>query len=218
ESTTTENLIAVIQTELAVNDVDGIQLMWPLPDHIDSLRAYNEIPFDRDVDGAHYIGQIEKAGASSDAATTIIPPVTPAAVMELLNHYNVELKGKHVLVVGRSRIVGSPLAHMLRGCDAVVTTVHSKTSSDDLQKLVGYADIVVTCVGEPGVLDSSWLKQDSVVVNVGTTFSEEHDGLLSDFGSSGSLAFNDAVKQYSPVPGGVGPLSVSQLYKNVVRA
>ena len=218
ESTTTENLIAVIQTELAVNDVDGIQLMWPLPDHIDSLRAYNEIPFDRDVDGAHYIGQVEKAGASSDAATTIIPPVTPAAVMELLNHYNVELKGKHVLVVGRSRIVGSPLAHMLRDCDAVVTTVHSKTSSDDLQKLVGYADIVVTCVGEPGVLDSSWLKQDSVVINVGTTFSEEHDGLLSDFGSSGNLAFNDAVKQFSPVPGGVGPLSVSQLYKNVVRA
>jgi methylenetetrahydrofolate dehydrogenase (NADP+)/methenyltetrahydrofolate cyclohydrolase len=220
ESTTTDKLVTVIQTELAVNDVDGIQLMWPLPDHIDSLRAYNEIPFDRDVDGAHYIGQIEKAGTSSDetATTTIIPPVTPAAVMELLNHYNVELKGKHVLVVGRSRIVGSPLAHMLRDCDAVVTTVHSKTSKDDLQKLVGYADIVVTCVGEPGVLDSSWLKQDSVVINVGTTFSEEHDGLLSDFGSSDNLASNDAVKQFSPVPGGVGPLSVSQLYKNVVGA
>ena len=153
-----------------------------------------------------------------------IPPVTPAATMELFDHYQIDVAGKHVVVVGRSRIVGSPLAYMLRGRDAIVTQVHSKTSPKKLQQLVGMADVVVTCVGEPGVLDPEWLTNSDgggvVVVNVGTTFSEQHDGLLSDFGEQGEakLLANDHVQYFSPVPGGVGPLSVAQLYQNVVRA
>ena len=208
--TTTEELLSEIYKS---TDFDGIQLMWPLPDHIDSGRAYNAIEIDRDVDGAHFIGQIE-----IDASSSPLPPVTPAAAMELVDNYNIDLKGKNVLVVGRSRIVGSPMAHMLRARDAVVTVAHSQTSKEDLMIMVGFADIVVSCAGEPGVLDASWLKQDSVVINIGTTFSEDHDSLFSDFGFEDNLTSNEAVKQFSPVPGGVGPLSVAQLYKNVARA
>ena len=183
--------------------------MWPLPDHIDSGRAYNAIGIDQDVDGAHYIGQLEM-----DPTSSPIPAVTPAAAMELIDRYNIDLKGKNVLVVGRSRIVGSPLAHMLRARDAAVTVVHSQVSREDLESFVGSADIVVSCVGEPGVMEASWLKEGAEVINVGTTFSEEQDRLLSDFEGDVSVA----AKRFSPVPGGVGPLSVAQLYKNVVQA
>ena len=206
DTTTTEELLSEIYRS---KDCDGIQLMWPLPDQIDSGRAYNAIGIDQDVDGAHYIGQIEM-----DPTSSPLPPVTPAAAMELMDRYNIDPKGKNVLVVGRSRIVGSPLAHMLRARDAVVTVAHSQVSKEDLKSLVGSADIVVSCVGEPGVMDASWLKEGAEVINVGTTFSEEQDGLFSDF--EGDLSV--AAKRFSPVPGGVGPLSVAQLYKNVARA
>mmetsp|Transcript_33204 Transcript_33204/g.33688 ORF Transcript_33204/g.33688 Transcript_33204/m.33688 type:complete len:426 (+) Transcript_33204:116-1393(+) len=226
--TTTEELITILKGNL--KNIDGIQLMWPLPSHIDSLQAYTAIPIDRDIDGAHYLGQMEKRqnhqGSGDDDGESHkdspIPPVTPAATMELFDHYHIDVAGKHVVVVGRSRIVGSPVAHMLRDRDAIVTQVHSKTSPEKLQQLVGMADVVVTCVGEPGVLDPEWLTNSDgvVVVNVGTTFSEQHDGLLSDFGEHGDakLRANDQVQYFSPVPGGVGPLSVAQLYQNVVRA
>jgi S-adenosylmethionine:tRNA ribosyltransferase-isomerase len=206
ENTTTEELLSQVYLS---KDFDGIQLMWPLPDHIDSGRAYNAIAVDQDVDGAHYIGQLE-----TDPTSSPLPPVTPAATMELMDRYNIDPKGKNVLVVGRSRIVGSPMAHMLRARDAAVTVAHSEISSDDLESMVGSADIVVSCVGDPGVMKASWLKEDAEVINIGTTFSEEHDRLLSDF--EGDLSV--AAKRFSPVPGGVGPLSVAQLYKNVVRA
>jgi len=206
EKTTTEELLSQIHLS---KDYDGIQMMWPLPDHIDSGRAYNAIEIDQDVDGAHYIGQLEM-----DPTSSPLPPVTPAAAMELMDKYNIDPKGKNVLVVGRSRIVGSPMAHMLRARDAAVTVAHSQISREDLKLMVGSADIVVSCVGDPGVMEASWLKEDAEVINIGTTFSEEHDRLLSDF--EGNLSAT--AKRFSPVPGGVGPLSVAQLYKNVVRA
>eukprot|EP00535_Pseudo-nitzschia_heimii_P009091 CAMPEP_0197191944 /NCGR_PEP_ID=MMETSP1423-20130617/24273_1 /TAXON_ID=476441 /ORGANISM="Pseudo-nitzschia heimii, Strain UNC1101" /LENGTH=1203 /DNA_ID=CAMNT_0042644737 /DNA_START=434 /DNA_END=4045 /DNA_ORIENTATION=+ len=206
EDTTTEELLSQIYLS---KDFDGIQLMWPLPDHVDSGRAYNAISVNQDVDGAHYIGQLEM-----DPTSSPLPPVTPAAAMELMEKSKIDPKGKNVLVVGRSRIVGSPMAHMLRAKDAAVTVAHSQISRQDLKSMVGSADIVVSCVGDPGVMKVSWLKDDVEVINIGTTFSEERDCLLSDF--EGDLSV--ATKRFSPVPGGVGPLSVAQLYKNVVRA
>lgn len=206
EDTTTEELLSQIYLS---KDCDGIQLMWPLPDHIDSGMAYNAISPDQDVDGAHYIGQLEM-----DPTSSPLPPVTPAAAMELMDRYGVDPKGKNVLVVGRSRIVGSPMAHMLRARDAAVTVAHSQISEEVLKSMVGSADIVVSCVGAPGVMKASWLKKDAEVINIGTTFSEEHDRLLSDFEGNLTAVAN----RFSPVPGGVGPLSVAQLYKNVVRA
>lgn len=206
ESTTTDELLSKLY---GLKSVDGIQVMWPLPEHIDSAKIYNAVDFSRDVDGAHYIGQIEVAPKSSP-----MPPVTPAAVMSLLKEYEIDLKNRSVLVVGRSRIVGSPMAHMLRGEGAVVTVGHSEVAEDKLESLVRTADVVVSCAGHPGLLKSEWLKPGAEVVNVGTTFIDEKDGLVSDF--DGDL--NICAAKYSPVPGGVGPLSVALLFENVAKA
>jgi len=206
EKTTTDELLSQIYNS---QDFDGIQLMWPLPDHIDSGKAYSAIRVDQDVDGAHYIGQLEM-----DPTSSPLPPVTPAATLDLMDRYEIDPEGKNVLVIGRSRIVGSPVAHMLRARDAIVTVAHSGVSREDLKPLVGKADIVISCVGDPGIFEASWLKEGADVINVGTTFSEEQDRLLSDF--SGDLCLR--ANRFSPVPGGIGPIPVSELYKNVARA
>ena len=182
--------------------------MWPLPNHIDSAKVYNAIDLSVDVDGAHYIGQSEVAPQSSP-----IPAVTPAAVMAILDKYNIDLKNKGVLVIGRSRIVGSPVAHMLRQQGAVVTVAHSEVAPEMLESLVRSADTIVSCAGSPGLLKAKWLKPGAEVINVGTTFISEEKGLVSDF--DGDLAAN--AKRFSPVPGGIGPLSVAHLFQNVAE-
>ena len=206
ESTSENDLLSCIYS---VKNFDGIQLMWPLPSHINSTRIYNEIAVERDVDGAHYIGQLELDPTSSPMAA-----VTPAAVMDLIDSNNIEVKGRSVLVIGRSRIVGSPLSHMLRKEGAVVTVAHSEVSSQKLEDLVRSADIVISCAGSPGLIKAEWIKIGSDVISVGTSFSKEKDTLLSDFEGDLSMRAN----KFSPVPGGIGPLSVACLFRNVAAA
>jgi S-adenosylmethionine:tRNA ribosyltransferase-isomerase len=206
ESTTTEELLDRIYR---FKDKDGIQLMWPLPAHIDSAQVFSAISVSQDVDGAHYIGQLELAPES-----TPLPPVTPAGVLAVADEYGIDLKNASVLVVGRSRIIGSPLAHMLRERGAVVTVAHSEVAPEKLQALVQDADIVMACAGSPGLLKAEWIKDGAQVINVGTTFVKEKDTLVSDF--EGDLATK--ASRFSPVPGGVGPLSAPHLFKNVVTA
>lgn len=209
ETTTTDELLSHVYALRIKNSVDGIQLMWPLPKHIDSAKVYNAIDLSLDVDGAHYIGQTEIAPQSSP-----MPPVTPSAVMALLDDYEIDLKNKGVLVIGRSRIVGSPVAHMLRQKGAIVTVAHSEVAPEMLESLVRSADTVVSCAGSPGLLKAEWLKPGAEVINVGTTFVNEKKGLVSDFdGDLGVMA-----KRFSPVPGGIGPLSVAHLFQNVAEA
>mmetsp|Transcript_33015 Transcript_33015/g.76063 ORF Transcript_33015/g.76063 Transcript_33015/m.76063 type:complete len:693 (-) Transcript_33015:266-2344(-) len=183
--------------------------MWPLPEQIDSARVYNAIKLCQDVDGAHFVGQKELAPKSYP-----LPPVTPAAVISLLEEYDISLKNVKVLVLGRSRIVGSPLAHMLLEKGAIVTVAHSETDPKSLESLVGSADIVISAIGSPESLESSWLQPKAKVLNIGTTFIQEQDSLVSDF--KGNLETNASC--FSPVPGGVGPLSVAYLFKNIVTA
>lgn len=211
-STTTEELMSVIYS---LSDKDGIQLMWPMPGHIDSRKVYNAIPLEKDIDGAHYIGMKELMN-SNDAATadSILPPVTPAAVIALLEDHKIQLANKEVLVVGRSRIVGSPVAHMLREKDAVVTVVHSRTNSSLVQQRAGSADLIISCAGEADLLPTNWIKPGADVVVVGTTFDPEKDRLVSDV--KGDLA--SVSSRYTPVPGGVGPLSMPMLLRNVQAA
>ena len=206
DSISEDDLLSCIYS---LKDYDGIQLMWPLPSHINSSRMYNTIDVHRDVDGAHFIGQLELDPKSSPMA-----PVTPSAVMDLINEYSVELKDRSVLVVGRSRIVGSPLSHMLRKAGAIVTVAHSEVSNQKLEELVRSADVVVSCVGSPGLMKTEWLKPGADVINIGTTFCEEKDKLLSDF--DGDLSATTC--KFSPVPGGIGPLSVACLFRNVADA
>jgi len=206
ESTSEDDLLSQVYS---LKDVDGIQLMWPLPSHIDAAKVYGSIDVDRDVDGAHYIGQLELFPKNPP-----LPPVTPTAVVNLMKNYSIDIKNKEVLVVGRSRIVGSPLAHMLRNEGAIVTVAHSEVPVQSLEGLVRKADIVFSCAGSPGLLKTEWLKQGADVINIGTTFSEETESLCSDF--DGDLA--SVAGRFSPVPGGVGPLSVAFLFKNVAAA
>mmetsp|Transcript_4864 Transcript_4864/g.7197 ORF Transcript_4864/g.7197 Transcript_4864/m.7197 type:complete len:636 (-) Transcript_4864:220-2127(-) len=206
ESTTEEELLNHLDS---VKECDGIQLMWPLPSHIDGAKVYNSIPKDRDVDGAHYIGQLEL-----DSNSSPMPAVTPVAVMDLLADNGIGVENKNVLVVGRSRIVGSPVAHMLRTAGANVTVAHSKTSVEKLEDMVRSSDVVVACGGSPALLKADWVKPGADVVNVGTTFMEEKDSLVSDF--EGDLSA--VAGRFSPVPGGIGPLSVAALFRNVATA
>jgi len=212
ESTTEDELLSCIYS---LKTFDGIQLMWPLPLHINPAKIYNKIDLDRDVDGAHYIGQLE-LGNPNNSSSPMLPPVTPAAVMDLVNHYGVKVKGRTVLVVGRSRIVGSPMAHMMRQAGAIVTVAHSEVPIEKLEQLVRSSDVVIACAGSPGLMKAEWLKPASIdVINIGTTFCEEKDALVSDF-DAGDLS--QVANRFSPVPGGIGPLSVAALFRNVATA
>ena len=200
--TTTDALLSEVYNKLR-DTVDGIQIMWPLPSSIDSAKVYNAVPNSKDVDGINYTGWGGK-----------YPPVTPAAAIALMKEYNVDVRGKHVIVVGRSPIVGNPMAHMLREAGACVTVAHTEVNEETLQGLAGQADVVVTCAGAPGCVDASWLKDGVEVINIGTTFCEKSDSLVSDV--KGDL--DAKASRYSPVPGGVGPLSIPMLFCNVANA
>eukprot|EP00984_Skeletonema_dohrnii_P002974 scaffold1010_cov117-Skeletonema_dohrnii-CCMP3373.AAC.5 len=200
-TTTTDALLSEIYK--IREHVDGIQCMWPLPESIDSAKVYNAVPLDKDVDGIHYTGWGSK-----------YPPVTPAGAWELMKAHNVDVQGKHVVVVGRSPIVGHPMAHMLREAGAMVSVAHTGVDKDTFQGLVGQADVVVTCAGSPGCVQADWLKDGAEVVNIGTTFCEKTDALLSDV--EGDI--ESKATRYSPVPGGVGPLSIPMLFRNVANA
>ena len=201
DSTTTDALLSEIYKILG--DVDGIQIMWPLPQSIDSAKVYNAVPLEKDVDGIHYLGWGSK-----------YPPVTPAGAWHLMKSKNVEVEGKHVVVVGRSPIVGHPMAHMLREAGAMVSVAHTGVDKGTFQRLVGQADVVVTCAGSPGCVQTSWLKEGAEVINIGTTFCENADALLSDI--EGDI--EEKAARYTPTPGGVGPLSIPMLFKNVADA
>jgi methylenetetrahydrofolate dehydrogenase (NADP+) / methenyltetrahydrofolate cyclohydrolase len=201
---TTDDVLSAIY---GLSNVDGIQVMWPLPEHIHSPSVYNAIPLDQDVDGIHFVGQREIGHMEA------LPPVTAAGALALLKKYDIQVANQKVLVIGRSPIVGSPIANMLRAEDAIVTVAHSKVSCDKLENLVRESDIIFSCAGYPGLLKAEWMKQ-SIVINVGSTFINSLDTLQSDV--SGDLAGH--AHSFSPVPGGVGPLSAPMLFLNVVKA
>ena len=203
-STTTEELLSQIYAQ---RDVDGIQLMWPLPDHIDSAKVYSAIKVEKDIDGIHFVGQREIGNKNA------YPPVTPAAALTLIKENGIDAKGKRVLVVGKGTVVGSPIAQMLRDEGGAVTVAHSEIDETLLKNLVGEAEIIITCTGKPGLIKADWIN-DAVVINVGTTFQKELDKLVSDV--DGDIAKH--ASKYSPVPGGIGPLSVPILFQNVAKA
>lgn len=200
-TTTTDALLSEIYR--LRDEVDGLQVMWPLPPGVDAARVYNAVPLAKDVDGIHYA-----------AWGSQYTPVTPAGALALAREHGVELEGRHALVVGRSPIVGAPLARLLRDAGALVTVAHAAVDRDALEDAVGRADVVFACAGEPGALRAEWLKEGAELINVGTTFSAEEDALLSDV--AGDVGAR--VARYSPVPGGVGPLSAPMLFRNVTRA
>lgn len=184
--------------------VDAVLVQLPLPKGIDENAVLEAIAKEKDVDGFHP-ENFGKAALGLEG----IAPCTPAGVIYMLQSEGVSLQGKHAVVIGRSRIVGKPLAMMLLNKGATVTVCHSKTT--DLGSLVKSADIVCSAVGKPKLVTESMVKEGAVVIDIG--ISRQEDGLVGD------VDFESVSKKASlitPVPGGVGPMTIAMLMKNAL--
>jgi len=187
--------------------VHGILVQLPLPAHLDTERVLAAVSPAKDVDGFH----VENLGALLRGAPRFVP-CTPAGVLRLLDHAGVPLAGRHAVVIGRSNIVGKPLALLLLQRDATVTICHSKTTR--LAELARQADVLVAAAGRPRMVGAEMVKPGACVIDVGT--SRTADGKLSgdvDFAAASKVA-----GWITPVPGGVGPMTVAMLVANTVRA
>ena len=207
ENTTEEKLLSVIDELNSDNKVDGILVQLPLPKHIDEERVINRINPDKDVDAF----SPSNVGKIMIGNYTFLP-CTPAGVMELLNHYNIAIEGKNCVVVGRSNIVGKPMAMLLLEKNGTVTICHSKTQNID--EICRSADIIVVAVGRAGFLKSDMVKPGAVVIDVG--INRGADGKIC-----GDVVFDEVEKIASyitPVPGGVGPMTITMLLKNTLSA
>ncbi|RRW40628.1 bifunctional methylenetetrahydrofolate dehydrogenase/methenyltetrahydrofolate cyclohydrolase FolD [Pseudomonas luteola] len=207
EQTTLLNLIDTLNQDVKIN---GILVQMPLPLQIDEASVIQAIRADKDVDGFHR----ENVGGLV-LGQPVLTPCTPSGCLYLLEQALGDLSGKHAVVVGRSNIVGKPMAALLLQAHCSVTLLHSR--SVDAPALCRQADIVVAAVGRPEMIDASWLKPGAVVIDVGIN-RVEHEGRNR---LVGDVDFDNALSQVSaitPVPGGVGPMTIAFLMKNTVRA
>jgi methylenetetrahydrofolate dehydrogenase (NADP+)/methenyltetrahydrofolate cyclohydrolase len=186
--------------------VHGILVQLPLPDHIQAHIVLNSVDHLKDVDGFHYINAGHLATDRNGLA-----PCTPKGVMRMLTEHGVTTRGSHAVVVGRSRVVGRPMAAMLLAEDATVTIVHRHTAGP--ARYTSQGDIVVVAVGRPGLITPHWVKHGAVVIDVGINRTEH--GLCGDVQFDAVL---DKAKLVSPVPGGVGPMTIAMLLENTCEA
>jgi methylenetetrahydrofolate dehydrogenase (NADP+)/methenyltetrahydrofolate cyclohydrolase len=204
--TSEEELLDLVAGLGADRDVDGILVQLPVPDHIDPDRVVAAIDPGKDVDGLTPLN----AGLLAHGIPGLVP-CTPAGVMELLRHEGVGLEGAEAVVVGRSKLVGVPVARLLLAANATVTVCHSRTA--DLPAVCRRADVLVAAVGVPGLLGADAVKQGAVVIDVGMNRAE--DGLCGDVDFD---AVAGAAAAITPVPGGVGPMTIAMLLVNTLAA
>jgi methylenetetrahydrofolate dehydrogenase (NADP+)/methenyltetrahydrofolate cyclohydrolase len=203
EATTTEELLARIDELNANPDVHGILLQHPVPKQIDERRCFDAIALAKDVDGVTTLGFGRMAMGERAYGSA-----TPAGIMKLLAHYDISLSGRRAVVVGRSPILGKPMAMMLLNADATVTICHSRTR--DLPALIAEADIVVGAVGRPEFIKGDWIREGAVVIDAGY-----HPGGVGDVELAAVI---DRCAAYTPVPGGVGPMTIATLIEQTVEA
>ena len=203
QSTTTQQLLAEIDKLNADVRVHGILLQHPVPPQIDERACFDRIALAKDVDGVTVLGFGKMAMGEAAYGSA-----TPAGIMRLLAHYKITLAGKHAVVVGRSPILGKPVAMMLLNANATVTICHSRTQG--LSYLVRQADIVVGAVGKPQFIKGAWIKPGAVVVDAGY-----HPGGVGDIEIPAVI---DSCSAYTPVPGGVGPMTIATLMAQTVEA
>jgi len=212
---TEEALLDLIDRLNADDAVDGILVQLPLPDHIDDRKIIHAISPDKDVDGFHP----ESAGRLMIGEPGFVP-ATPAGIMELLRRYNIETSGKHAVVIGRSNIVGKPMANLLiqRGADATVTVCHSRTR--DLPAFSRQADILIVAIGRSEFVTADMVKEGAVVIDVGQNRVED-PSRPRGYRLTGDVAFEEVSEKASlitPVPGGVGPMTIAILLRNTLAA
>jgi len=203
EETTTEQLLDVIR---ALNEdplVHGILLQHPVPGQIDERAAFDAIDIAKDVDGVTTLGFAQNAWG-----VAAYPSCTPAAILAILDHYGLPIEGMHAVVIGRSPILGKPVSLMLMNRNATVTVCHSRTR--DLAAHVRQADIVVAAVGKPRFVQGDWIKPGAVVLDAGY-----NPGNVGDVDYEACLAQASAI---TPVPLGVGPVTIAMLLKHTIDA
>ena len=206
ENVKEEEIINKIKELNDNDDIDGILVQLPLPKHLNETKIINTIDPNKDVDGLT-ITNMGKLMNKMDGLVSC----TPLGVIELLKAYNVEIKGKHVIIVGRSNIVGKPLIHLFLNNESTVTVCHSKT--ENLSEYTKQADILVVAVGKKNLITRDMVKKDAVVIDVGIN---REDGKI--YGDVYYLDVFDKVSLITPVPGGVGPMTVTMLFKNVIKS
>ncbi len=214
---TEAELLAEIDKLNNDDDIDGFIVQLPLPDHIDELNVTLAVDPSKDVDGFHP----ENVGRMSIGLETFVP-ATPYGIIQLLNHYKVETEGKHCVVMGRSNIVGTPMTILMSRNsypgNCTVTMVHSRTKN--IKEICKEADILIVALGRAEMVDSSYVKDGAVVVDVGITRLPD-DTKKSGFRLAGDVLFSDVAEKCSyitPVPGGVGPMTIVGLLGNTLKA
>ena len=203
EETTTEELLSKIDELNKNKNIFGILLQHPVPKQIDERRCFDEIALEKDVDGVTCLG-FGRMAMNEPAYGS----ATPAGIMKLIQHYKLPTEGKHAVVVGRSPILGKPIAMMLLNANATVTICHSKTKN--LPQLIQQADIIVGAVGIPEFIKADWIKDGAIVIDAGY-----HKGGLGDIEIE---KVKDKSYAYTPVPGGVGPMTIATLITQTVEA
>ncbi|TVZ55145.1 methenyltetrahydrofolate cyclohydrolase/5,10-methylenetetrahydrofolate dehydrogenase (NADP+) [Lutibacter sp. Hel_I_33_5] len=217
EDTTEEDLLNEIAILNVDNDIDGFIVQLPLPKHIDEQKILMAVDPDKDVDGFHPTN----VGKMALNLPTFIS-ATPFGILELLDRYNVETSGKNVVVIGRSHIVGSPMSILLsqkrKVGNATVTITHSRTKN--LKEITLQADIIIAALGIPEFLKADMVKDNVTVIDVGITRMAD-PSKKRGFRLVGDVAFNEVAKKaayITPVPGGVGPMTIAMLLKNTLLA
>ncbi len=217
EHASQDEVLALIEELNSDDAIHGILVQLPLPGHLDEHLITQSILPSKDVDGFHYIN-IGKLSAGDTADAFI--PCTPAGCMLMIaDHLGSDLSGKTAVVIGRSNIVGKPIANLLLAANATVTVTHSRTS--DLPGVVRGADIVVAAVGRPNMVKGDWIKPGAVVIDVGIN---RIDGAVEGESKSrltGDVAYDEVrevAAAVTPVPGGVGPMTIVMLMSNTLRA
>jgi methylenetetrahydrofolate dehydrogenase (NADP+)/methenyltetrahydrofolate cyclohydrolase len=211
DSVTEAELLAVIAALNARDDIDGILIQLPLPAHINTLRVMATVDPAKDVDGLHALN----AGRLLHGADALIP-CTPLGCLKLIKSIVPDLTGYHAVVIGSSNIVGKPMAALLLEERATVTQTHVHTR--DTQFICRGADILVSAVGKPGLVRGDWIKPRAIVIDVGTTRVARPEG---GYDVRGDVAFEEAVQvagAITPVPRGVGPMTIACLMENTVKA
>ncbi|MDP4600033.1 MAG: bifunctional 5,10-methylene-tetrahydrofolate dehydrogenase/5,10-methylene-tetrahydrofolate cyclohydrolase, partial [Polaribacter sp.] len=217
EETSEEDLLNEIAILNIDKDIDGFIVQLPLPKHIDEQKVLMAVDPNKDVDGFHPMN----VGKMALNLPTFIS-ATPFGILELLERYNVQTSGKHVVVLGRSHIVGSPMSILLsqkrKVGDATVTICHSRTKN--LKEITLQADIIIAAIGIPEFLKADMIKENVTVIDVGITRLDDSTK-QSGFRLVGDVAFDEVSKKcdfITPVPGGVGPMTIAMLLKNTLLA
>ena len=228
DSVSTNELLAIVEDLNARNEIDGILVQLPLPPQVDAKRVLLAVSPDKDVDGFHPLN----VGRLSTQRPGLVP-CTPAGIMEILRRSDIATAGQNAVVVGRSDIVGKPVAMLLLNANATVTVCHSKTR--DLPAVCRAADILVAAIGRAGMITRQFVKPGATVIDVGmnrVTDQDEFAGFFAgdgkreqEFAAKGSTLVGDVHPEVAqvagaltPVPGGVGPLTIAMLMANTVKA